>query len=882
MPPSSPNKRRLVSRPLSPIHKRRRSSAHGQDQTDAQPSAAEHSSPGTFTDSVSDLRSEPPCPQGDASTDAQRPLRLLLQTHDLAMRSKPLPADAGSEDVAPCTHYPWQRGSPSSHHIQASETSAIGDHELEAREKRTTTAAHRRGSLIESPSPSPGSSYNLLSGSSDAGCAPSLLDLGSPASNHLEYPLGLRSTVLPLTDNRYLDGHPTHLSASSPSHEGNASGSLSFVRSGCPSPSPSYRYKKSSLGSYSDLNNSVLSAFGPKALSYYGGNDQRVPNAHMAGMTKSIPPLWNNLKLGYPPFAAPESITIFSFTTRGVPIQGAEGGRDGDTDNVGASNRIENEAPSFNTNDNSGLSNMSPVTVVHVPTTLSANEGPEQFPNHNHGSTTDAQPSAADQSRNPSQTVCQPMGAPRKSIDSAVSSLHPKEGEPGPSNYQELLSPRQKEKSKASDDQQDQSLKSYQSADSLGAFRRGPFQYPRRDLRNYPHLRNLLSAAADQVGDLPSTNAMSSISPTLPPSDEQLVDQQDSTSVTLDATGKTSGKLDQSTIDVSASVATPEGIQYQFLEQRDNQGKIIPWDETCDKCKRRLLKEYEAKVERAEREKNGIPQGWIPSAPSAAMILSGVLDDKVCDACKQRRRIAHKVMAEREQAEAERKRVEAERKQAEAERQRVEAEREKAEAERKRVEAEQKKSDAIQGWIPEPAPATPSKRCGMTVSQRPRSGTVSSDEAGCLVCGCFKGLRWVCRCCCRGRQADAENTSPAPLTEDTLVEHTEQTGQPYAARIHGSETKASGSPSSEQEAGQSQCQSIQSQSQGDGTSVSPTGKPANTWSLPAKGTRPASLHQQKLLLGKELWPKISILQPDFAGKITGLLLEMDYSEILPL
>lgn len=168
----------------------------------------------------------------------------------------------------------------------------------------------------------------------------------------------------------------------------------------------------------------------------------------------------------------------------------------------------------------------------------------------------------------------------------------------------------------------------------------------------------------------------------------------------------------------------------------------------------------------------------------------------------------------------------------------------------------------------------------MTVPQRPRSGTVSSDEAGCLVCGCFKRLRWVCRCC--RKVTDVENTSPAPLTEDTLIEHTEQTGQPYAARIHGSETKASGSPSGEQEAGQSQRKSIQRQSQGDETSVTPAGKPANTWSLSAKGTRPASLHQQKLLLGKELWPKISILQPDFAGKITGLLLEMDYSELLPL
>ncbi|KAL8753631.1 MAG: hypothetical protein Q9184_005361 [Pyrenodesmia sp. 2 TL-2023] len=874
MPPSSPNKRRLVSRPLSPIHKRRRSSVYGQDQSDAQPSAAEHSSRGTFTDSVSDLSPESPSPKGDAGTDAQRPLHLLLQSHDLAVRSKPSPANAGSKDVAPCTHYPWQGGSPSSQHFQASETSAIRNHVLEAREKKTKTAAHWRDSSTESSSPSPGSSCCLLSALPDAGYALSPLDLGSPASNHLEYPLGLRSTVLPLTDNRYIDGHQNRLSASDSTHDGNASGFLSFVRSGCPSPSPSYQYKKSSLGSYSDLDNSVLSAFGPKASSYLGGKDQRVPDANIAEMTKSIPPLWNRWKPGHPPFAAPEPITIFSFTTRGVPMQGAEGDRAGDTDNVGASNRIENEAPSFNTNHNSGLSNMSPVTVIHVPTMLSANGGQEQFPNLNNGSTTDAQSSAADQGRNQSQTVNQPTEAPRKSIDSAVSSLHPREGEAGPSNYQELLSPRQKEKSKASDSQQDQSLKSYQSADSLGAFRKGPFQYPRRDLRNYPHLLDMLSAAADPVGDLPSTNAMSSVSPTLPPSDKQLVDQQDSTSVTPDTTGETSGKLDQSPTDISASVATPEGIQYQFLEQRDNQGKITPWKQTCDKCKRRLLKEYKDKIERAERKRNGIPQEWTPSVPSAAMILSRVPDENACDGCKQRRQIAREVMAEKEQAEAERKRAEVEREQAEAEIKRVEAE-------RKRVEAEQKRSDDIQGWIPEPAPATPSKTCGMTVPQRSRSGTVSSDEPGCLMCGCFKGLRWVCRCC-RGRQADAENISPAPLTKNTLVEHTEQTGQTYVARIHGSETKVSGSPSRGPEAGQSQRNSTQPQSQGDETSVLPAGNPTNTWSLSAKGTKPASLHQQKLLLGKELWPKILILQPDFAGKITGLLLEMDLSELLLL
>ena len=44
----------------------------------------------------------------------------------------------------------------------------------------------------------------------------------------------------------------------------------------------------------------------------------------------------------------------------------------------------------------------------------------------------------------------------------------------------------------------------------------------------------------------------------------------------------------------------------------------------------------------------------------------------------------------------------------------------------------------------------------------------------------------------------------------------------------------------------------------------------------------APTNQQKQMLGEAIYPKIQVLQPELAGKITGMLLEMDHAELLTL
>ncbi|KAF9997920.1 Protein phosphatase PP2A regulatory subunit B [Entomortierella chlamydospora] len=64
-----------------------------------------------------------------------------------------------------------------------------------------------------------------------------------------------------------------------------------------------------------------------------------------------------------------------------------------------------------------------------------------------------------------------------------------------------------------------------------------------------------------------------------------------------------------------------------------------------------------------------------------------------------------------------------------------------------------------------------------------------------------------------------------------------------------------------------------------GAATTPTGD-ANT--LTAAALAAADPDQQKQMVGEHLYPKIAALQPDYAGKITGMLLEMDNGELLHL
>ncbi|KAI4193188.1 MAG: hypothetical protein LQ348_002935 [Seirophora lacunosa] len=67
-----------------------------------------------------------------------------------------------------------------------------------------------------------------------------------------------------------------------------------------------------------------------------------------------------------------------------------------------------------------------------------------------------------------------------------------------------------------------------------------------------------------------------------------------------------------------------------------------------------------------------------------------------------------------------------------------------------------------------------------------------------------------------------------------------------------------------------------------GTMGQSAGMPGDTPSLGAEGIMAAPVQQQKQLLGEALYPKIRTLEPELAGKITGMLLEMDNGELYSL
>jgi polyadenylate-binding protein len=68
--------------------------------------------------------------------------------------------------------------------------------------------------------------------------------------------------------------------------------------------------------------------------------------------------------------------------------------------------------------------------------------------------------------------------------------------------------------------------------------------------------------------------------------------------------------------------------------------------------------------------------------------------------------------------------------------------------------------------------------------------------------------------------------------------------------------------------------------QGRGAQMPPSRDTMTPSSLNGLGGLPAE--QQKQMLGEAIYPKISLIQPDLAGKITGMLLEMENSELVTL
>merc|ERR1719352_783338 len=58
------------------------------------------------------------------------------------------------------------------------------------------------------------------------------------------------------------------------------------------------------------------------------------------------------------------------------------------------------------------------------------------------------------------------------------------------------------------------------------------------------------------------------------------------------------------------------------------------------------------------------------------------------------------------------------------------------------------------------------------------------------------------------------------------------------------------------------------------------GKGGNNQQLSAQMLAKAPPGMQKQMLGEKLYPAVARLQPELAGKITGMMLEMDNSELL--
>lgn len=96
-------------------------------------------------------------------------------------------------------------------------------------------------------------------------------------------------------------------------------------------------------------------------------------------------------------------------------------------------------------------------------------------------------------------------------------------------------------------------------------------------------------------------------------------------------------------------------------------------------------------------------------------------------------------------------------------------------------------------------------------------------------------------------------------------------GAPQAAQYKYTPTVRNPQPAYQQPQAAMQMQQQQ-------TSIMVTGQGQEP--LTASMLAQADIQTQKQLLGERLFPLIQGMHPDFAGKITGMLLEMDNSELL--
>ncbi|KAL8938150.1 MAG: hypothetical protein Q9216_004052 [Gyalolechia sp. 2 TL-2023] len=113
------------------------------------------------------------------------------------------------------------------------------------------------------------------------------------------------------------------------------------------------------------------------------------------------------------------------------------------------------------------------------------------------------------------------------------------------------------------------------------------------------------------------------------------------------------------------------------------------------------------------------------------------------------------------------------------------------------AKAERERSDSVQDWMA----STPPRRFeGMRCRRGPLRAASSSDEVGCCFCQCLTPLRSLC---C-GRRGDKDGLfslckQSDPLTQDRLRAHRRRTGEPNTSGCRGSTAVVEATPASDEQ-----------------------------------------------------------------------------------